>query len=194
MEGLVSELKGNQKSLSVIEQKLANDKSRTEVKALIDSRKEAKRHINTADKPLLDAQKEKQFIVDGFLSKVAKQREVRGTTDLLILQNYIPLFGKKSEIQALAKSDVDAARALLLIPALKHKFELNDSDLARINDSLAKHVLGDDYPGMVESMLDLSTLHTVRDEIFDVYAVADDELHHHMQDVVELGGEGAAMN
>jgi hypothetical protein len=194
MAGLVFEFKGNQKSLSAIEQKLANDKSRTEVKALIDSRKEAKRHINIADKPLLDAQKEKQYIVDGYLDKVSKERQVKGTTDMLILQGFIPLFGNKSEIQALAKSDINAARALMAIAALKHKFELNDSDLARINDSLAKHVLGDDYPGMVESMLDLSTLHTVRDEIFDVYAVADDELHHHMQDVVELGGEGAAMN
>jgi len=97
------------------------------------------------------------------------------------LQNYIPLFGKKSEIQALANFDVDAARALLLVPALKHKFELNDFDLARINDSLTRHVLGDDHPEMVEVQHDLDTLHTVRDDLFNAYAAADDELNDHMQ-------------
>jgi len=191
---LVSELKSKQQSLTVIEKKLANDPSRTEVKALIDSRKEAKRHINTVDKPLLDAQKEKQSIVDGYLDKVAKERQIKGTTDLLILQGYLPLFEKKANIFSLARLDPEACRAALLLPAVKYKFSLVDKDMARLNQSLSQHTLGGDYAVLVEAQLDLDTIHTVRNEIFNDYSRADDEIINLMKSVVEFVPEGVTMN
>jgi len=194
MTSLVTELKSNQKSLSVIEQRLANDKSRTETKALIDSRKEAKRHINKVDKSFLEAQKEKQLIVDGYLQKVAKERQVKGTTDLLILQGYLPLFEKKANIFSLAVIDPEACRAALLLPAVKHKFSLVDKDMMRLIKSLSQHTLGDEYGNLVEAQHDLDTFQTVRDDLFNSYATADDELNQHMQGVVELIPEGATMN
>ena len=194
LENLVDELKDKQQSLSNIERKLANDRSRTKMKALIDSRKEAKRLINAVDEPFLKAQKEKQSIIDDYLDKVAKERQIKGTTDLLIMQNYLPIFEKKSDILELAKVDVEAARAALLLPAVKHKFGLDDTHIARIKDSLTRHVLGDDYSNLMETTADQEAILSVRDSIFSDYEKTDNELFTLMEGVVELGGEGTTMN
>lgn len=194
MRDLVDIMKKATDEQKTLEIRLSADQSRTERKANLDAAKQAKQRLSKLDEPFLEAQKKKQSVIDGFLDKVAKWREIQGTTDLLVMQNYIPLFGKKSEIQALAANDKDAARALLLIPALKHKFELNDSDLARVNDSLTRHILGDDYSNLVEAKADHEAILSVRDSIFSDFEKADIELTRLMEGVVEFGGEGSIMN
>ena len=171
-----------------IETRLSFDQSRTELAANIDAAKQGKKRLNDLDVPFLKVGKATRAIVEKFQERAAPLREIRGSTDLLILQNYMPLIKKKSDLFRLAEVDQDAAR-LGLLPLIKHEFKLTKADHDRLDDVLNKHVLGADYPKLQAFKKDAETLDQVRDAIFKNYEATLSEITRLSKTIVELPAE-----
>jgi hypothetical protein len=177
---LAQMLISKQKNIKAFEEKIQFDDSKTEIAAQLTARKQASLLFDSMTQPFTFEKSKLSSRIDEFHQKVQPHQEIKGTTDTLILQNYLPLFEKKSDIFHLAKVDIDAARSALLLPVIRHKFKLDETDLTRLNDSLLKHVIGEDS---YEELISLQDDHS---ELTSAMQLIAQEYRHNAEQIQKL--------
>ena len=133
-----------QRDQAALEKKLLKDHTKTKSLKKLFASEAAKKRLDLA---ITRAEKAQQSLA-GELSKydarVDNLMQVRGTTDMLILQNFAAALADRKPSEIMALNDIDALRACLLIPTMKfNEGVVKQQDSIRINAE--KLILGDDY-------------------------------------------------
>ena len=133
-----------QRDQAALEKKLLKDHTKTKSLKKLFASEAAKKRVGLA----IDRASKAQQSLAGELSKydtrVENLMQVRGTTDMLILQNFAAALADKKPSEIMALNDIDALRACLLIPTMKfNEGVVKQQDSIRINAE--KLILGDDY-------------------------------------------------
>jgi len=138
---LIQQLHADQTDL---EKKLLKDNSRTKSAKKLFSSEAGQKRIGLALKRVVAVQNDIRGHLDKFETRVNNLMQIRGTTDLLILQNYAAAIQDKKPSEIMALNDIDAHRACLLIPTMKfNEGVVKQQDVFRTNAE--KMILGDDY-------------------------------------------------
>ena len=133
-----------QRDQAALEKKLLSDTTKTKASRKLFASEAAKKRVGLA----IDRASKAQQSLAGELSKydtrVENLMQVRGTTDMLILQNFAAALADRKPSEIMALNDIDALRACLLIPTMKfNEGVVKQQDSIRINAE--KLILGDDY-------------------------------------------------
>jgi len=151
-----------------LEKSLLKDHTKTKSNKKLFSSEAGQKRLNMA---ITRAEKAQQSIA-GDLSKhnarVENLMQVRGTTDLLILQNYAAALANKKPSEIMALNDIDALRACLLVPTMKfNESVVKQSDMLRTNAE--KMILGDDYDEVQQLKERLDAAHRLEGGLLVTY-------------------------
>jgi len=141
MGEFVSQLHKEQLAL---EKRLLKDHTKTKSSKKLFASEAAKKRLSLA----LDRVEKARATISGDLykhnQKIEKLMQVRGTTDLLILQNYAAALANKKPSEIIDLNDIDALRACLLLPQMKFNEGVKKQH-DRLHTEAEKLILGDDY-------------------------------------------------
>ena len=133
-----------QRDQADLEKKLLKDHSKTKSAKKLFASEAAQKRLGLAIDRASKAQQSMAGDLSKYNSRVENLMQVRGTTDLLILQNYGAALANKKPSDIMALNDIDALRACMLIPTMKFNegvVKQQDS----IRTSAEKLILADDY-------------------------------------------------
>ena len=132
-----------------LEKKLLKDHTKTKSTKKLFASEAAQKRLGLA---IDRASKAQQFIagdLSKYNSRVENLMQVRGTTDLLILQNYAQAIADKKPSEIMALNSLDGLRACVLVPTLQFNDGIaKQQDAFRTNAE--KMILGDDYDEVQE--------------------------------------------
>ena len=138
---LIQQLHADQTDL---EKKLLKDNSRTKSAKKLFSSEAGQKRIGLALKRVTAVQKNIRGHLDKYEARVDKLMQVRGTTDLLVMQNFAAAIQDKKPSEIMALDSLDALRACVLVPTLRFNDGIvKQQDAFRTNAE--KMILGDDY-------------------------------------------------
>ena len=127
-----------------LEKKLIKDSTRTKSAKKMFAAEAGQKRLDMALKRAEKVQQDIAADLSKFDTRIENLMKVRGTTDLLIMQNYAAALADKKPSEIIALNDIDALRACLLIPTMKfNEGVVKQQDSIRINAE--KIILADDY-------------------------------------------------
>ena len=133
-----------QRDQVALEKKLIKDQTRTKSSKKLFASEAAQKRLDMA---LDRAEKVQQSLaseLSKYDSRVEKLMQIRGTTDMLIMQNYAAALADKKPSEIMALNDIDALRSCLLVPTMKFN-EGVVKQQATIRTEAEKMILADDY-------------------------------------------------
>jgi hypothetical protein len=141
-----------------IQATLADDSTKTEPEANTAAQAEAANLKQSISAAFVDRKSSLESQKSRYLRKTQGARVISGILDFNILQSFLPLFTTKTKVLSLAASDKQAARAAMLLPAIRHQFSLTANDLATIDDSFNQHYLDAEFTDLQTTKTDIVTL------------------------------------
>lgn len=146
MGELVQQLQRDQTDL---EKKLLKDTTRTKSSKKLFASEAAQKRLSMAIKRANKTEQSLAGDLSRYSTRVENLMQIRGTTDMLILQNYGAALANKKPSEIMALNDIDALRACLLVPTMKfNEGVVKQQDLLRT--SAEKMILADDYEPVQE--------------------------------------------
>ncbi len=144
---LLSSIDAAEKSLQEYGEKLQRDPTRTDASKELALNEAAASKIRTLLNEAIRQSEAASSEVKEYEKRAAEIMSIRGTTDMLILQNTAEALRDQNNLKVLelAEQEVDVARALLLLPTEKYRRKLTEGMKARLSDTITRNVLGSDY-------------------------------------------------
>ena len=133
-----------QRDQVALEKKLIKDQTRTKSSKKLFASEAAQKRLDMALDRAEKVQQSLAVELSRYDSRVEKLMQIRGTTDMLIMQNYASALADKKPSEIMALNDIDALRACLLVPTMK----LNEGVVKQqdtIRTEAEKMILADDY-------------------------------------------------
>ena len=176
-----------QRDQADLEKKLLKDHSKTKSAKKLFASEAAQKRLGLA----IDRASKAQHSIAGDLSKynarVENLMQVRGTTDLLILQNYAAALANKKPSEIMALNDIDALRACLLVPTMKfNEAVVKQQDMLRT--SAEKLILADDYDEVQQLKERLDAAHRLEGGLLVTYNEYGKDIDHVKQTMVTDDG------
>jgi hypothetical protein len=127
-----------------LEKKLLKDTTRTKSAKKMFAAEAGQKRLDMALKRAERAQQDIAADLSKYDTRIENLMKVRGTTDLLIMQNYATALADKKPSEIMALNDIDALRACLLVPTMKiNEGVVKQQDTIRAEAE--KMILADDY-------------------------------------------------
>ena len=102
-----------------LEKKLLKDTTRTKSAKKMFAAEAGQKRLDMALKRAEKVQQSLAVELSRHDSRVEKLIQIRGTTDMLIMQKYAAALADKKPSEIMALNDIDALRACLLVPTIK---------------------------------------------------------------------------
>ena len=127
-----------------LEKKLVKDTTRTKSSKKLFASEAAQKRLGLALKRAEKIQQDVSADLSKFDTRIENLLKVRGTTDLLVMQNYAAALVDKKPSEIIKLNDIDALRACLLIPTLQFNEGIKKQQ-ETIRTEAEKMILADDY-------------------------------------------------
>jgi hypothetical protein len=176
-----------------LEKKLLKDTTRTKSSKKLFASEAAQKRLEMALKRAEKIQQDVSADLSKFDTRIENLLKVRGTTDLLVMQNYAAALADKKPSEIMALNDIDALRACLLIPTLQFNEGIKKQQ-DTIRTEAEKMILGsDDYQHRQQLKEKLSAAERLEVGLLQVHADYGKDIESIRQNMVTNDGVEPAL-
>lgn len=169
---LLSSIDAAEKSLQEYGEKLQRDPTRTDASKELALNEAAASKVRTLLNEAIRQSEAASSEVKEYEKRAAEIMSIRGTTDMLILQNTAEALRDQNNLKVLelAEQEVDVARALLLLPTEKYRRKLTEGMKARLSDTITRKVLGNEYDTYIQKIALRDSLNDMGESLLSALA------------------------